>query len=289
MQKQKSKNKLKPRELNRKGAEKEGTDMDAFVNTVPPAKPEIKQDSKDPLTSKDSNKEPSREIIKDMKEKDNYESKKEKEVIPVHAKTEKQTTPVTPETPKESTPIQASVIEKLPSNKEVIKESSPKIEDSNKSNVCNMQAKSVPNDVVDHAKVKEESDVQAIVAQKNEENSKVSAIRTPNEEKPQATPVIEKSVESEPPVQTETLATNQLSLKYKYRDDQWSPLNKSGKKVYDREFLMKLQDDPNSKIKPSNLPDLDVVLKDGSKVLHKKYYYYVLITVANVINAFNMI
>ncbi|XP_016915134.2 eukaryotic translation initiation factor 4 gamma 3 isoform X4 [Apis cerana] len=262
MQKQKNKNKLKPRELNRKGAEKEGTDMDAFVNTVPPVQSEMKRD---PLTPKDSNKETNREITKDNKEKDNYEPKKEKEVISVNTKTEKQAASVTSEISKESVLIQAPVIEKLPS-KETIKESSPKIEDNNKTNVCNMQTKSVPNDVVDHVKIKEESDVEAIVAQKNEENSKVSAIRTSNEDKSQISSVIEKSAENESLVQTEiTPITNQIQLKYKYKEDQWSPINKNGKKVYDREFLMKLQDDPNSKIKPSNLPDLDVVLKDSSK------------------------
>lgn len=269
MQKQKSKNKLKPRELNRKGAEKEGTDMDAFVNTVPPVKPEIKQENKDPLTPKDNNKEANREITKDNK--DNYEPKKEKEITSVHAKAEMQTIPVTLDSPKENILIQAPVIEKLSSNKESIKESSPKIEDSNKSNACNLQAKLVPNDVVDHVTVKEEPDVEAIVAQKNEENSKVSAIRTASEEKPQVSPVIEKTAESEPPAQTEaTPVTNQIQLKYKYKEDQWSPINQNGKRVYGREFLMKLQDDPNSKIKPSNLPDLDVVLKDSSKVLHNK-------------------
>ncbi|XP_076249202.1 eukaryotic translation initiation factor 4 gamma [Calliopsis andreniformis] len=274
MQKQKSKNKLKPRDLNRKGAEKEGTDMDAFVNTVPPAKTETKQETKEsPLPpAKDSNKEGTRELTKDIKEKDNYESKKEKEAAPVHTKTEKHVAaaPTTPEIPKESsTPAQQMpVIEKLPSNKETVKEPSPKIEDSNKSSVCNTQAKSVPNDVVDHAKVKEESDVEAIVAQKNEENSKVSAIRAFSEEKSAAAPpaVIEKPTENEsPPAQTETPVTNQITLKYKYKDDQWSPINKSGKRVYGREFLIRLQDDPNSKIKPANLPDLDVVLKDSSK------------------------
>lgn len=271
MQKQKNKNKLKPRELNRKGAEKEGTDMDAFVNTVPPVQSEMKRD---PLTPKDSNKETNREIMKDNKEKDNYEPKKEKEVISVNTKTEKQTASVTSEISKESVLIQTPAIEKLPSNKETIKESSPKIEDNNKMNVCNMQTKSVPNDVVDHVKVKEEPDVEAIVAQKNEENSKVSAIRTSNEDKSQVSSVIEKSVENESLVQTEiTPITNQIQLKYKYKEDQWSPINKSGKKVYDREFLMKLQDDPNSKIKPSNLPDLDVVLKDSSKVLHENDYF----------------
>lgn len=50
-----------------------------------------------------------------------------------------------------------------------------------------------------------------------------------------------------------------------YTSDQWSPNNTKGKKVYDRDFLMKLQHDPKSKIKPKNLPDLDVVLKDLTK------------------------
>lgn len=279
MQKQKSKNKLKPRDLNRKGAEKEGTDMDAFVNTVPPTKTETKQETKDPPLppAKDNNKEASRELTKDIKEKDNYESKKEKEAAAVHTNAEKHAAAPSapPEIPKETSTIvqQTPVIEKLPSNKETLKEPSPKIEDSNKSSILHTQAKSVPNDVVDHAKIKEESDisVDAIVAQKNEENSKVSAIRAPNEEKPAAAApppsVIEKPTESEaPPAQTETPAANQAALKYTYKDDQWSPINKSGKKIYDRDFLMKLQDDPNSKMKPLNLPDLDVVLKDSTKV-----------------------
>ncbi|XP_078052636.1 eukaryotic translation initiation factor 4 gamma isoform X2 [Augochlora pura] len=266
MQKQKSKNKLKPRELNRKGAEKEGTDMDAFVNTVPPTKTETKQESKESLTAKDINKEANREITKEVKEKENYESKKEKEVTPTPVKTEKHVvTPVTPEILKESGPVQSSVIEKLPSNEETVKEPSPKLEDNNESNVCNMQAKPVPNDVVDHAKMKDESDLEAIIAQKNEENSKVSAIRSPSEEKLAGPPVIEKPNESEPSPQTDAHVTNQIILKYKYKDDQWSPINKNGKKIYDREFLITLQEDPSSKIRPSNLPDLDVVLKDGAK------------------------
>nr|XP_031840128.1 eukaryotic translation initiation factor 4 gamma 3-like [Nomia melanderi] len=273
MQKQKSKNKLKPRELNRKGAEKEGTDMDAFVNTVPPAKTEAKQETKESLPVKDSNKEASRETTKDIKEKDNYESKKEKEAASTPAKTEKHvTTPQTPEILKESPLAQPPVTEKLPSNEETAKEASPKIEDNNKSNVCNIQAKPVPNsDVVDNAKTGKESlalvidDMRALIAQRNDEKSKAPASRTPNEEKlPGPTPT-EKSNENESPPQTEGTAANQITLKYKYKDDQWSPINKSGKKIYDREFLMTLQDDPNSKTKPSNLPDLDVVLKDGQK------------------------
>lgn len=56
-----------------------------------------------------------------------------------------------------------------------------------------------------------------------------------------------------------------VALKYHYDNDQWSPINMSGKKVYSREFLVKLQHDSLSKVKPSNLPDLDVVLKETTK------------------------
>lgn len=278
MQKQKSKNKLKPRELNRKGAEKEGTDMDAFVNPVSATKvAEIKQDNKDQHTPalKDSNKESGREISKDAKEKDNYESKKEKEILPVHPKVEKH---VVAEVPKESTPVQVThVVDKLPINKEVPKESSPKIEDSAKSNVCNAQPKAVvPNDVVDHALIKEEINLEALIAQKNEENFKVSALLASNDEKvtPTVTPaVIEKKQQQEVEVlnsgnnaSTEITTPKQPQLKYTYKEDQWSPINTSGKKIYDREFLMKLQYDPNSKIKPPNLPNLQAVLKDTIQV-----------------------
>ncbi|KAJ8897594.1 hypothetical protein PR048_002943 [Dryococelus australis] len=45
--------------------------------------------------------------------------------------------------------------------------------------------------------------------------------------------------------------------------DQWSPINPDGKKKYERDFLMELQNDPSSRKKPDNLPDLEVVLQDG--------------------------
>ena len=41
--------------------------------------------------------------------------------------------------------------------------------------------------------------------------------------------------------------------------DQWSPINIEGKKQYDREFLMKLQQDPLSMTKPDNLPNMDII------------------------------
>ena len=41
--------------------------------------------------------------------------------------------------------------------------------------------------------------------------------------------------------------------------DQWSPINVEGKKQYDREFLIKLQQDPLSMTKPENLPNMDII------------------------------
>jgi hypothetical protein len=49
------------------------------------------------------------------------------------------------------------------------------------------------------------------------------------------------------------------SLKYEYKEDQWSPLNPEGKKQYDRKFLICLQNDPLSLQKPSNLPNMEIV------------------------------
>ena len=44
------------------------------------------------------------------------------------------------------------------------------------------------------------------------------------------------------------------SLRYPYKDDQWSPVNPSGKKVYDRNFLVELKNNPASMKKPEGLP-----------------------------------
>jgi len=45
--------------------------------------------------------------------------------------------------------------------------------------------------------------------------------------------------------------------------DQWSPLNPEGKKQYDRNFMLKLQFEPSSIIRPANLPALpDIILNE---------------------------
>lgn len=258
---------MKPHELNRKGAEKEGTDMDAFVNTVSAAKPaEIKQDNKEQHAPvpKDSNKEPSREISKDMKEKDNYESKEEKEILPVHAKTEKH---VSTEMPKDETPVQQAsyVVDKPPISKE------PSIKSEN--STFNALPAVSPNDIVDHAAVIEEMH---LVAQKNEENFKVSTLHASNDEK--TTTVTSMITEKKPEVEVSSSTANvpveivapsvnkTPLLKYLYKEGQWSPVNMSGRKSYDRDFLLRLQFDPNSKLKPANLPNLQAVLKDSLQV-----------------------
>lgn len=45
--------------------------------------------------------------------------------------------------------------------------------------------------------------------------------------------------------------------KYKYSEDQWSPLNTGGKKYYDISLLKQIKDDPLSKNKPSNISTLE--------------------------------
>ncbi|XP_037977834.2 eukaryotic translation initiation factor 4 gamma 1 isoform X4 [Plutella xylostella] len=48
--------------------------------------------------------------------------------------------------------------------------------------------------------------------------------------------------------------------KYKYTDDQWSPLNKSGKRCYDLGLLKQIRDDPLSKNKP-DIPIMEKVVR----------------------------
>ncbi|WAR13850.1 IF4G1-like protein [Mya arenaria] len=52
-----------------------------------------------------------------------------------------------------------------------------------------------------------------------------------------------------------------MALRYKYSEDQWSPLNLEGKKHYDREFLLQFQFESQATTKPAGLPDIpDIVL-----------------------------
>ncbi|PNF16446.1 hypothetical protein B7P43_G10313 [Cryptotermes secundus] len=116
-----------------------------------------------------------------------------------------------------------------------------------------------PNKVTDNQIAKdEETEVdkeEKLVAARNEENVKVSAAALKEDTSSSITPVIENIPVTKPTT---------LTLRHTYREDQWSPLNPEGKKKYERDFLMELQNDPQSKKKPDNLPNLEVVLKDNT-------------------------
>ncbi|XP_053379713.1 uncharacterized protein LOC128548550 isoform X2 [Mercenaria mercenaria] len=62
-------------------------------------------------------------------------------------------------------------------------------------------------------------------------------------------------------VDDEEKETMSMGLRYKYSEEQWSPLNPEGKKHYDRDFLLQFQNDYNAIQKPAGLPDiLDIIL-----------------------------
>ena len=65
--------------------------------------------------------------------------------------------------------------------------------------------------------------------------------------------------DSEPPV----IKKDKIELKYKYRDDQWSPLNQEGSKTYDRDFLLQMQSANKSLEKPADLPTFPDVILDS--------------------------
>nr|XP_022920525.1 eukaryotic translation initiation factor 4 gamma 3 isoform X3 [Onthophagus taurus] len=58
----------------------------------------------------------------------------------------------------------------------------------------------------------------------------------------------------------ENSSAGDIRQKLIYKDDQWSPFNLDGKKSYGKDFLLALKDDPKSRRKPDNL--LEVVLQE---------------------------
>lgn len=255
--------------------------MDAFVNAVPPpVKQEVKHiDYKEATIARDSNKDSAiKEITKDIKEKDNYESKKDlRTSVPQQ---NERLTPVSSEAPSAQVPLEtvaaASSLTTTPAQNNKVTEAALSNDESSTGSLdsaTNSTTTPLQNDVVDHAIAKEDVDIDAIVAQKNEENSKYSRLCA-GEETPSvvASSVIDKQNETESSNQNDVSATTNStavnppapSLKYSYESENWSPINQLGKKVYGRELLMALQEDPQSKIKPPNLPDMDVVLNAGS-------------------------
>nr|CAH0113663.1 unnamed protein product [Daphnia galeata] len=82
-------------------------------------------------------------------------------------------------------------------------------------------------------------------------------------EKPSEKPVIA------PPITATDDGENEAaSLRYTYKDDQWSPVNPQGKRTYGRNFLLELQNSPACQKKPPGLPILEVAytMKRGISV-----------------------
>jgi hypothetical protein len=250
MQKQKNKNKVKSRELNRRGAEKEGTDMDAFVHPIQVNESSVKIEMKHDTSLQTDIKEENTESAKNIKDKDDSEFFKEKNVSEIDTKSVQKTVSSLDEDEKNTSALEKEISLKNKNNKESMLEET-------------LVNTTMTKDFVDHISIfrtKVDNEIiPSIVVQKNEENSKVSGLGSICKDSDICSNT-SKSVSS-------TVITKIVPLlKYTYSDDQWSPINTSGKKIYGREFLMKLQNDPNSKAKPSNLPDLDVVLKDSTKI-----------------------
>lgn len=130
------------------------------------------------------------------------------------------------------------------------------------------------DDEVDHAAVSETTvsssvELKSIVEMKNEENAKISERTSAVEEssavinEPELPPTTQEEPEPQPVEEPKAQAPPKPTLKYKYTPEMWSPVNQSGQRIYNREFLMNLQSDPQSQRKPTKLPELDVVLKDN--------------------------
>ncbi|XP_064459583.1 eukaryotic translation initiation factor 4 gamma 3-like isoform X2 [Ornithodoros turicata] len=136
----------------------------------------------------------------------------------------------------------------------------------------------VPVEVADQ----EDEEHRRQVVMKNEENIRVSREAALKEEaahvnsetvadevvpETDAPAAIENDDSQEEPVEDEASdkeagdfpEVKQTTLKYEYREDQWSPVNPEGRKMYDRSFLLRLQGEPMSLQKPYGLPNLDVI------------------------------
>ncbi|KAK0083124.1 hypothetical protein PV325_009294 [Microctonus aethiopoides] len=300
MQKQKSKNKLKGRDLNRKGAEKEGTDMDAFVNqSLQPLKPEDKaqeheKESVSETTVNAGNVDRHQQSEKKIEslpqrmesiESTKVDSESKSEIKPDVESDQKlvNRSPLHQQSEQILSKSNESINKQMPKNDQssLVDEKTMTVENYNEkcqdlpltiedSNRCAQLSDKKTNDVVDHVKISDAINVETVVAQKNEENVKVSAGHqesnvsnlSPDEE---AALIVDKQKENEQINQADSIPKATAAPKYQYNAHQWSPRNTSGKKEYDREFLMKLQDDPQSRIRPSNLPDIEVVLKDCTR------------------------
>lgn len=268
--KQKTKGKMK-HDINRRGAEKEGTDMDAFVNPVPLVKQQ--SDDKESVRSKDS-----QESGAEAKDKDGQEPRKEK----LEQQTVLAVKEISNEEPSDEAPntiaTESELADRLEERIPITNQDSTTVVPSE--SLTTVTAKST-DDVVDHARIGQ--DPATVETQINEIPKTSPVLIEPSQEEPQqqippTTTVLkapdeqDKNVEVDvdeevPKVADSSKSKAPASLRYTYQKDQWSPNNQTGQKVYNREFLMTVQDDPRCKIKPE-LPVLDVVLASCAKVGH---------------------
>ena len=86
-------------------------------------------------------------------------------------------------------------------------------------------------------------------------------------QKTQSLPPQQKSALPAQDSSTQSPVKQQPTLKYKYRENQWSPLNPEGKKVYDRSFLLSLQYADTSRSKPEGMAHLPDIVLDAVSYL----------------------
>ncbi|KAF6198194.1 hypothetical protein GE061_007941 [Apolygus lucorum] len=119
------------------------------------------------------------------------------------------------------------------------------------------------------------TDMDAMVAAKNEENAKVSAAAaaaaannnnnniTSNVEKEDGEVLVDGEVDEDESNDIKSMTIERTpsasqTLKYTYRDGQWSPVNREGKKVYDRDFLLEIKNSTLARQKPEFTLELDI-------------------------------
>ncbi|XP_014211626.1 eukaryotic translation initiation factor 4 gamma 3 [Copidosoma floridanum] len=239
MQKQKSKNKVKSKDSNRKGINKDSSEMNVSVKQTHDSTSLIKTKTSQDVSSKNSDPEESNKHQKDVKDKDNYESKREQNI------SSNETVEVSNTTLREVKEQSLSSVGQL-------------LQINSKD--TSRKSTSISDNIINDANEIDQETMFSAVTLKNNENDVVSGLSKTCKDLNSCLETLNLISATTIPAMKST-----FPLKYSYSDDQWSPINTSGKKVYDRDFLMKLQDDPNSKVKPRNLPDLDVVLKEITK------------------------
>ncbi|KAL0852082.1 hypothetical protein ABMA28_000327 [Loxostege sticticalis] len=173
------------------------------------------------------------------KEKKDRDVTQEKETPPTSNKPNGPTHPVDPDTANGNTDVTKTETgkEDLNKNEKVVKNT----KNNNKKSANKMANNDVNvKDSETYENGKDETDKVSAVDQEN-------VLPKKEDDPPKPTPEEAEASETAPAV---------FVPKYKYNDDQWSPLNKSGKKCYDLGLLKQIKDDPLSKNKP-NVPLLE--------------------------------